>query len=378
MRRNLGAWATLTPSHRSGDGSALYPSPAAGGSAGSSAGNSGESGHTDAGAAGASHSDSGAGGTAGQAGDVGLGGVDSASAGEGGAGGEGGALEPSLFGANVTLEVRSPVSVPISEKMSAVVGPDVEFPTIEQHPLTGYVVGAAAVDVTARTIEVRYHEPASRKFAGSSFNGYVVDFDAASLPFAIQGLAIDPATTADLLDAGLYLTDTSVRIDVGGLTVKSGSTLVVSLLSSAPDSSGPFAGAWKGTLHQSTKTFDYRMEEAFPDCVKAQRVSTNRTTWRQRLRQRLVRRGNARAMNAPGRARAEGQSRSALLKLHCGISTVSITWITPFLAKILAAVTFESLILTPPVRSTVMLLPLSTVGTGPALRSPEPTAPATT
>ena len=61
-----------------------------------------------------------------------------------------------------------------------------------------------------------------------------------------------------------------------------------------------------------------------------------------------------------------------------GISTVSTTWITPFLAKMLAVVTFESLIFTPPVKLTVKFLPASWVGTGPAFRSPEPTAPAST
>jgi hypothetical protein len=132
---------------------------------------------------------------------------------------------------------------------------------IEDQRFSGFIVGAADIDVAADSIGIDYHQASALTFGISNFNGYVLGLFWRRNP-AHPGLAIDRASTAYVVDAKLSFDENTARINVAGLTVNSESKLIVSLLFVlVTDAATPFSGSWVGTVQQGTsKTFDYQMD----------------------------------------------------------------------------------------------------------------------
>jgi hypothetical protein len=135
------------------------------------------------------------------------------------------AVMPSLTGATVDWSARYPTTATaISTHLSAVVGPAVEFPNIEDHALSGYYLVGANIDVGSASIEIDYHQALSGVPA-ATFNGYVFGFSATSP--VIKGVSIDAATSSELLGAVLSFGAHAVNVNMTGLTITTQSKLVI-------------------------------------------------------------------------------------------------------------------------------------------------------
>lgn len=156
-----------------------------------------------------------------------------------------------LTGATATLSVRYPtLDKPISRSLSAPVGPDLEFPSIQSAALPGNTVIPADIDVGASTIDIHYRATSAVPAAG--FNGYVVSFAGAGLP-VIRGVAIDPASTPDLRGALVAFDTKRVFIHVGGAQVTPSSRLLIDLrLGDDLCARNPGAASWDSAADFST------------------------------------------------------------------------------------------------------------------------------
>jgi hypothetical protein len=133
-----------------------------------------------------------------------------------------------LTGATVSMELRSPLDRPVSAKLSAAVGPEVEFPNVESHALGDFVLVPADVDVSAASIEIRFHPPVAVTLARESFNGYVFAFVPPG-PVAIKGASIDPGSSLEGRGARATFDATGVTVDLAGLMVGPETKLIVAL-----------------------------------------------------------------------------------------------------------------------------------------------------
>jgi hypothetical protein len=160
-------------------------------------------------------------GGVGDTGGVPMGGA-SNEGGEGGAAGSGDA--PSLDGATVHLEARSPRTRPISARVAATVGAGVEFPNFEDHPLSGFFLADVDVNVSGHTIELVYDT--TLLIPNATFNGYVIEFSDLGGD-VISGVAVDPTTSSTLLAADVTLSGSSIDVNIANLSVTPGATLLL-------------------------------------------------------------------------------------------------------------------------------------------------------
>lgn len=140
----------------------------------------------------------------------------------------------SLTGATVEFGVYYPTpSSPISSKVSATVGDDVEFKSIGKLNLQGYVVADADVDISANQIYIDYSW--SGTSASGGFNGYVLNFSNL-VDQSITGVSIASSTTLPLNNIALSYDADSVFISLPGTTASPSSILAVDVqVASVPE-----------------------------------------------------------------------------------------------------------------------------------------------
>jgi hypothetical protein len=203
-----------------------------------SASNGGVAGVDDAGAGGVSAGAAGGdfGGEAGASGsDVSGGesgsGGQGAQAGDNGSAGAGGSdtnSVPDLSGAQVDWIGRYPdKTTAISKPLSAVVGPGIEFPHLEDSALPGYYVAAADIDIGPADIDIHCRQALTVPHA--TFNGYVLSFAPSvgkELP-VIKSVSVDPASSPEIAAAELTFDGTTVNVNLADLTLKTTSRLLI-------------------------------------------------------------------------------------------------------------------------------------------------------
>lgn len=135
---------------------------------------------------------------------------------------------PGLTSAQVDFTVHCCTAPPtddnrISDTVSAMVGPAVEFPAISR---LGNSVIPADIDMTNDTIEIRY-ERAMRSSAGA-FNGYVFEFASDGFP-AIQGAVLDPQSTLTPEQVQVSFDDSTVFINIPSVSITNQTRILVKL-----------------------------------------------------------------------------------------------------------------------------------------------------
>ena len=140
----------------------------------------------------------------------------------------------SLIGATIEFGAYYPTpSSPISNKVSATVGDNIEFTSIGNLNLAGYVVADADVDISASQIYIDYSW--SGASASGGFNGYVFNFSNLGGQ-KITGVSLASSTTLPLNNIGLSFDADSVLISLPGTTVSPSSILAVDVqVASVPE-----------------------------------------------------------------------------------------------------------------------------------------------
>jgi hypothetical protein len=135
---------------------------------------------------------------------------------------------PGLVSAQVDFSVHCCAAPPtednrVSETVSAVVSSAVEFPAISR---LGNTVIPADIDMTNDTIDIRYTRGMSS--SGGKFNGYVFEFASDGFP-AITSAVLDPASTFTPEQVKVTFDDSTVFVNLPGLSITNKSRIFVRL-----------------------------------------------------------------------------------------------------------------------------------------------------
>lgn len=149
---------------------------------------------------------------------------------------------PTLYGATVSLSIHCCTAPPDSTNLastypSAVVGPQVEFPSIGRSEVL-----PATLDVKPSSIEIGI--PAAATSSSGGFNGYVLVFSPTppatpEIP-SILAATLDKASTAPLTNIAVTFANSAdgtrtVEINVAGTAAPANSDIIVDLVLGAPD-----------------------------------------------------------------------------------------------------------------------------------------------
>ncbi len=134
------------------------------------------------------------------------------------------AFADGLTGSQVTLTLADPtLSSPITNPLTATVGPGVEFPTgsvVSNSPtFTAYNPN---IDISADSILLSYTINGS--FNGASFNGFIFDFAGAP---AITGVSLDPLSTLASSAVGLGFTGDQITVNLQGDNVTPSTSILL-------------------------------------------------------------------------------------------------------------------------------------------------------
>jgi hypothetical protein len=139
------------------------------------------------------------------------------------------AMAPGLDGASVTLVAYYPtLSTPISQQLTATVGPTVEFPDIENDALPGYELAEANVDVGPSSIDIEYHQSPSIVAPSAAFNGFVFSFSPTTSP-AIQGASLDASSTYNASQVIITFSPHTVSVNGEGVAITDTSRILIDL-----------------------------------------------------------------------------------------------------------------------------------------------------